>query len=62
MARGLPKFLAQTWAALRKRGSSMSGGMGGGLQLGNDFFAYEKTVLALTTPKLFCLGKGPFTT
>ena len=35
---------------------------GAGLQLDNVFFAREKTVLALTTPMLFCLGKGPFTT
>ena len=62
VARGLPKFLAQSWAALWKKGLLHVGREGVGLQLDNVFFAREKTVLALTTPKLFCLGKGPFTT
>ena len=59
---GPAKVLGPELGRLVEKGLLHVGREGVGLQLDNVFFAREKTVLALTTPMLFCLGKGPFTT
>ena len=59
---GPAKVLGPDLGRLAQKGLLHVGQDGVGLQLDNGFFTHEKTVLALTTPMLFCLGKGAFTT
>ena len=58
---GPAEVLGPDLGRLAEKGLLHVGREGVSLQLDNVFFAHEKAVLALTTPKLFCLGKGPFT-